>query len=102
MSKNINDIVADRAAQQPIVPTEYTNFNDYLDAQTRLTQRLINQPARTCELCGYPMDYKGHKLTKWENKWSIHEVCKRKAENMLDRDSGIARERKGNRVNTAR
>ena len=102
MNKRIDDIVAARKAQQPIVQTEYTNYDDYLDAQSRLTQRLINQPAITCELCGYPMDYKGHKVTKWETKWSIHEVCKRKAESMLDRDSGIARERKGNRVNTAK
>ncbi len=87
---------------KPIVKTEYTNYDEYLDAQTRITKDLISKPAVTCELCGYPMDYKGHKLSKREEKWSIHDVCRDKAERMLDRDSGIARERRGTRVNTAK
>ena len=51
------------------------------------------QPAIICGMCGYPMDYEGHVLTDWEKKWSIHEPCKIKVGNMLDRETGIARER---------
>ena len=93
----VNDILNNREA---LVKTEYTNYEEYLDAQTRLTKRLTSQPAKTCELCGYPMDYKGHRLSEKEKKWSIHDVCKTKMEGMLDRNTGIARERRGNRVNT--
>lgn len=87
---------------KPIVKTEYTNYEEYLDAQSRITKELISKPAVTCELCGYPMDYKGHKLSKMEAKWSIHDVCRDKAERLLDRDSGITRERRGSRVNVAK
>ena len=102
MTRNIQDIVSRREQMQPKIQTEYTNYEEYLDAQSRITKSLISQPARTCELCGYPMDYKGHKLSKMEAKWSIHDVCRAKAEKMLDRDSGITRERRGSRVNVAR
>jgi hypothetical protein len=60
-------------------------------------RRLFSRPALTCELCGYPMNYNGHKLTPWEQKWSTHEVCRDKALQMLDRQSGITRERRRRR-----
>lgn len=56
--------------------------------------KLFSKPALTCELCGFPMNHKGHVLTEWEEKWSTHEVCRDKAHAMLDRQSGIARERR--------
>lgn len=101
MSKSIQEILeARKAHQQAIAPTEYSNYEEYMDAQSKLTQRLINQPAKVCELCGYDMDHKGHKLSEKEKKWSIHDVCRRKLEKQLDRDTGIATERRGKRVNT--
>lgn len=57
-------------------------------------RKLFSKPAKTCVLCGYPMDYQGHKATEWEIKWSTHAPCHEKALKMLDRESGIARERK--------
>ncbi len=57
-------------------------------------KKLFSRPPLTCELCGYPMDYNGYKPDKWEIKWSTHNTCKEKAFKLLDRQSGIARERK--------
>lgn len=57
-------------------------------------RKFFSKPAKTCTLCGYPMDYNGHKLTEWEEKWSTHEPCRDKAHGMLDRETGIARERR--------
>lgn len=82
------------AERRQIAPTEYINYDDYMDAQKRLTKQLTSQPAQICEMCGYPMNYNGHKLSEWERKWSIHEVCKDKVSGMLDRKTGITRERK--------
>lgn len=81
------------ASRQQLVPTEYTNYDEYMDAQSRITKHLTSQPARTCEMCGYPMDYNGHQLSEREQKWSVHDVCQAKVESMLDRQTGIARER---------
>jgi len=69
----------------------------YLGDTTRQDEnhrKFFAKPAVTCGLCGYPMDYNGHKLTEWEAKWSIHEPCREKAHKMLDRDTGITRERR--------
>lgn len=101
MSKSIQEILeARKAHQEAIAPTEYTNYDEYMSAQARLTQRLISQPARVCELCGYDMDHKGHKLSEREKKWSVHDVCKKKLEAQLDRDTGVARDRRQKRLNT--
>jgi hypothetical protein len=80
--------------RKQVVKTEYTNYNEYMDAQKYAHEVLQSQPAVTCELCGYPMDYNGHVLSERESKWSIHDVCRKKMEGMLDRETGIARERK--------
>ena len=97
----IQDIAkAHEEHRKALVPTEYTDYDEYINAQSHLTQRLINQPPRSCELCGYPMDYKGHKLTDREKKWSIHDVCRKKMEKQMDRESGINRDRRAKRVNT--
>lgn len=101
MSKSIQDIVAAREEhQKALVPVEYTDYDEYINAQSHLTQRLITQPSKSCELCGYPMDYKGHKLTEREQKWSVHDVCRAKMEKQIDRASGINRDRRAKRVNT--
>ncbi|WP_422661691.1 hypothetical protein ACK8P5_26580 (plasmid) [Paenibacillus sp. EC2-1] len=74
---------------------EWTNYDDYLRDQKRIHEKVFSRPALFCNLCGYPMDYQGHKMTEWEEKWSTHEVCKKKMNNFLDRESGILRDRKG-------
>lgn len=80
--------------RQPLVKSEYTNYDEYLSAQDQVHRELLSKPAKTCELCGYPMDYNNHVPSEWERKWSIHSVCKRKLDGMLDRETGISRERK--------
>lgn len=80
--------------RKPIAKTEYTNYEEYLQAQKELNEQYQSLPAKICTLCGYPMDYKGHKLSKSEKKWSVHDVCKQKMNDMLDRESGVARERR--------
>jgi hypothetical protein len=92
--RNQADIQQMAQQRQQIVKTEYTDYNEYMDAQKYIHDTLQSKPAVTCELCGYPMDYNGHILSEKEQKWSIHEVCRKKMENMLDRETGIARERK--------
>lgn len=79
---------------QQIVKTEYTNYEEYLEAQKKVNDHYFSLPAKNCELCGYPMDYNKHQMTEWEFKWSVHEVCKNSMHGMLDRETGIARERK--------
>lgn len=86
--------MAQRASKQRIAPTEYKNYDDYLNAQKHVHDHLHSKPAEMCELCGFPMDYNGHQLSAWEDRWSIHEVCRDKMGGMLDRETGIARERK--------
>lgn len=85
---------AQQHSKHRIAKTEYRDYNEYMDAQKYVHEELHNKPAISCELCGYPMDYNGHVPTEWEAKWSIHEVCKKKMDNMLDRETGITRERK--------
>lgn len=80
--------------RQQLVKTEYTNYEEYLEAQKRVNDFYFAQPAKACELCGYPMDHQGHKPTEWETKWSVHEVCKKSMHSMLDREAGVARERR--------
>lgn len=96
----IQDIAQRHASQNPLVKTEYTDYGEYMKAQENLTKKVISKEAKTCELCGYPMTWKGHKLTEKEKKWSIHDVCREKAMRLLDRDSGILRDRKEKRLNT--
>lgn len=86
--------MAKRATKERIAQTEYRNYDDYMNAQKDIHQHLHAKPADMCELCGYAMDYNGHQLSAWEQKWSIHEVCRDKMGGMLDRETGIARERR--------
>lgn len=86
--------IKNMAERAPLVKTEYTNYDEYLEAQKKVNDHFFAQPAKNCELCGYPMDYQGHVLTEWEVKWSVHEVCQKSMHSMLDRESGVARERK--------
>lgn len=92
--RDLADIQRIASERQPLVPTEYSNYDEYLKAQKYLHEQVFKQPANVCELCGYPMNYKGHQLTEWEKKWSVHEVCKKKLDAMLDRQTGISRERR--------
>lgn len=80
-----------------LVKTEYTNYEEYLEAQKHVNDHYFGLPAKNCELCGYPMDYNKHKMSEWEFKWSVHEVCRDSMHGMLDRETGIARERKANK-----
>ena len=73
---------------------EWTNYDDYIRDQRMIFEQMKAKPAKICGLCGYAMDYNGHKLTEWEETWSVHEVCKAKMSNYLDRESGVARERR--------
>lgn len=73
---------------------EWTNYDEYMNDQKRIHDETFSRPALFCNLCGYPMDYNGHKLTEWETKWSTHEICKKKVSDRLDRESGILRDRK--------
>lgn len=86
--------MAQRSRKERIAPTEYKNYDDYLKAQKQVHEHLHSKPAISCELCGYPLTYNGHKPTEREQKWSIHDVCQEKMSRMLDRETGIARERK--------
>lgn len=72
----------------------WRSYEEYMRDQKKIADQMKAKPAISCELCGYPMDYKGHKLTKWERDWSVHEVCKAKLGNLLDRQSGAARDRR--------
>lgn len=84
----------------PLTPDERKRRrarNKYLADTTKQDEnhkKFFAKPALTCGLCGYPMDYNGHVPTAWEQKWSVHEPCKEKAHSMLDRNTGITRERK--------
>jgi hypothetical protein len=75
-------------------PYAVDGYYSKLDQQRQNHLKLFNQPAKTCSLCGYPMDWQGHKPTEWEQKWSTHEVCRDKAHQLLDRHAGITRERR--------
>jgi hypothetical protein len=92
--KSLADIQNMNTERKQLVKTEYRSYDEYMDAQSYVHKQLHTKPAEQCELCGYAMDYNGHVLSEWETKWSIHEVCKKKMDNMLDRETGIARERK--------
>lgn len=82
------------AGKDPLVKMEYTNYDEYLLAQKQVHDHFFSLPAKNCELCGYPMDYNNHILSEREFKWSVHDVCKKKMDTMLDRETGIHRERK--------
>jgi hypothetical protein len=93
--KSASDIqkMANQSRQQ-LVKTEYTNYDEYLAAQKQMNDHYFAKPPENCELCGFPMDYNKHVLTEWEEKWSVHEYCRDKMAGMLDRETGIARERR--------
>ncbi len=83
------------ANRKPVIKQlEYTSESDYLMAQKKLHDYVFSQPAKNCTLCGYPMDYQGHQPCEWEKKWSTHQICKDKMHKMLDRETGITRERR--------
>lgn len=88
-----SDIQNMQAQRKQLVPTEFTNYDEYLKAQKAIHDHMFQQEAAVCQLCGYPMNYNGHKLSEREEKWSVHDVCNKKMEGMLDRKTGIARER---------
>lgn len=92
--RNHADIRSMGGERKQLVKTEYTNYEEYMEAQKYIHEQYQSQPADVCTLCGYPMDYNGHVLTEYERKWSTHDVCKKKMEGLLDRETGIARERK--------
>lgn len=84
----------DRHKQPQRERRTWTNYDEYIAAQRRFFEEMKAKPANYCTLCGYPMDYNGHKPTEWELTWSTHEPCRDSALRMLDRESGIARERR--------
>lgn len=69
-------------------------YEDMVAAQRENYEKMRNKPANYCVLCGYPMNYNGHQPTEWELIWSTHEPCREAAFRMLDRESGVARERR--------
>lgn len=84
-------------SKDPTQRRQWTNYDEYIKDQRSIFDQMKSKPAQFCGLCGYPMDYNGHKLTEWEKIWSVHEVCKSKMGNYLDRESGVARERRSRR-----
>ncbi len=84
-----------RPIEQPTGPRkEWTNYDQYLNDQRKIFDNLQKVPAKFCVLCGYPLDYNNHVPTEPEQKWSVHEPCQKKAWAMLDRETGVTRERK--------
>lgn len=97
MSKSYRDqadvkkVVRQRAAEKkPTKTVELLDNNKF----AQIHQKFFSRPAIKCTLCGYPMDYNGYVPNEWERRWSTHEPCRNKAHSMLDRATGITRERR--------
>lgn len=87
---NVKQVAKRRVAEKSTKTVELLDNNKF--AQTQ--QKFFSRPAIRCTLCGYPMDYNGYKPDEWEKKWSTHKSCRDKAHSMLDRATGITRERR--------
>lgn len=84
-------------SKDPNQRKQWTNYDEYINDQRTVFNEMKQRPAQFCGLCGYEMNYNGHKLTEWEKIWSVHEVCKAKMSGYLDREAGVARERRSRR-----
>lgn len=80
-------------------------FGKYQDSKERIekieknydakARRNFSKPANFCQFCGGTLEKHENPMTdRWQQRWSIHANCANAVDNQLDREVGIASERK--------